>query len=137
MHHHGSHHGHHHDGYGQHPGLSRPVVHVMATITEVGADTHTHEWHQHIYATVTQVLDNPNNTEVAPAQRVHVAIQFGDSNGLPAAVPGFAPGQDVELRGVYVSLAQAYAAPNGEHLPVIHFTHHPLGYVIYHGVRYQ
>lgn len=115
------------------------MVTVAATIADIGADTHDAqgERHQHLYVQITAVADNPDGADVQVGQRVQVAIHYGDAAGLPGPVPGLRVGEPITCRGRWVPLAQAYPSPDGEHLPVIHYTHHPLGWVLYQGTRYS
>jgi hypothetical protein len=68
---------------------------------------------------------------------VNVAVRFGDTESLPAAVPGLAVGETITLCGAYVPASQAYPEADGDQAAVIHYTHHPIGWVEYQGKRYK
>ena len=48
-------------------------------------------------------------------------------------------GEPIELQGEYIPIASAYPTDDNSDpvLPVLHFTHHPVGYVMYKGVHYS
>jgi hypothetical protein len=76
----------------------------------------------------------------AMAPLVFVALRFGDRDGLNHPIRGLHPGQPIELQGEYIDSGHAYPTQDNEGhppLPVLHFTHHPVGYVVYDGQRYD
>ena len=70
---------------------------------------------------------------------VFLAVRFGDNEGLAQEIPGLQAGQPIEAQGEYISEATAYPTEDNSNpiLPVLHFTHHPVGYVLYHGQYYS
>jgi hypothetical protein len=65
------------------------------------------------------------------------AVRFGDKLGLKKHIEGLEPGQPIELQGEYIDQNHAYPSPDNPGDAVLHFTHHPVGYVVYHGKRYE
>lgn len=59
---------------------------------------------------------------------VVVAIRFGDALGIQEKVKGLTKGAGLHLRGEWITREKAYAH-GGERMSVLHFTHHPMGFV--------
>ncbi|EJW15653.1 hypothetical protein M5X00_18585 [Paenibacillus alvei] len=132
------------DSYGHqlHPlSLHAPVVHVKATIVKVYPDRERRgAMHQHFDVKINELI----SIKGAPAslvdmkQDTFVAIRYGDHMGLAEPISGIAEGQEIELQGEYIDHGHAYATEdNRDRSPVIHFTHRPVGYVIYQGKEYH
>ena len=66
-----------------------------------------------------------------------VAIRFGDHMGLKSQIPDLAEGQPIEMQGEYIDANHAYPSTGNPGDAVLHFTHHPVGYVLYHGQKYS
>ena len=68
-----------------------------------------------------------------------VAVRFGDTEGLDSQVVDLRAGQPIEIQGEYIDEAHAYPTQDNHNptLPVLHFTHHPVGYIRYEGVFYS
>lgn len=117
----------------------RVVVTVAGKIAEVNPDDQDTEGvlHQIFTVRVDKVLEDRQNSGVAAGQVVTIAIRYGDGAGMREPIPGLAEGAPIEVCGVYVRAEDAYAQPDGERNPVIHFTHRPLGWIEYHGQRYE
>lgn len=109
----------------------RDVVEITA---EVAVDQGTEGLHQHLLVTVRSVelgdkdVADDLQRVIAENERVFVAIRFGDHLGLAQPVPGLSQGVSVRLKGEWIPRDKAYMH-GGEKMSVIHFTHHPLGYV--------
>lgn len=109
----------------------RDVVEIMAVITEYSG---TEGGHQHALLKVTQVTQNDPDVRgdlqrvMADEENVFLAIRFGDHLGLPEAIPGLKNGVELHLKGEWIPRDKAYSH-GGEKMSVIHFTHHPLGFV--------
>lgn len=117
----------------------RVVVAVAGQIAEHDPDDQDLEGtlHQIFTVRVEEVLEDRHDSGVAVGQIVTVAVRYGDPSGIPAPIAGVAEGDPIEICGVYVRAEDAYAQPDGEQNPVIHFTHRPLGWVAFEGRRYE
>lgn len=115
-----------------------PVT-VNAAITELDPDhvAGNGARHQILTVRITQVVSDPQHAGVAVGEELNVAIRCGDAEGLPSAIPGLAVGQPIALKGDYIPASAAYPEADGEHNAVLHWTHHPVGWVEYQGHHYQ
>jgi endonuclease G len=90
--------------------------------------------HQQMYVKITTIMVavDPNGDGLEAAKdngsQVFVAIRYGDSEGLAQPIPGVGNGSDLHMKGQWIPAAQAYAH-GGEKTDVLHFTHHPIGFV--------
>ncbi len=132
------------DSYGHqlHPlSLHAPVVHVKAQITKVLPDAKAKgAMHHHLFVQITDLLQirGADSSIIDMQKETFVAIRYGDHLGIKQPIPDLAVGQPIELQGEYVDENHVYLTPdNREGDPVIHFTHSPVGYVIYEGKEYQ
>jgi hypothetical protein len=107
--------------------------HVSATVSKVFPDRATHDGaeHQHIWVDQLQALDGGVNYQ----GNVFVAIRITEG-GIGQDIP-FEPETPVELQGMFIPANQAESGEDNPGLPVLHFTHHPVGFVIYEGERYE
>lgn len=119
--------------------LHAPVVHVAATIKnyEGIATDHTGATHQHLIITIDKVLDIHGGDASIVKGDAFVAIRFGDNLGLKSEIPGLAEGQPIEMQGEYIDANHAYPSTGNPGDAVIHFTHHPVGYILYQGQKYS
>ena len=121
--------------------LGAPLACVQGTISRVfdGPENHNGANHQQFDVTITSVLKFEGGSANLVGTQVFVAVRFGDGEGLSQEIPGLAVGQPIELQGEYISVASAYPTEdnNDPVLPVLHFTHHPVGYVKYQGEYYS
>jgi hypothetical protein len=122
--------------------LDRPhrlTVTVDGLIEEIDPDRENSEgvMHQIFSVTVTAVEDDSEQSGVAKGETVNVAVRYGDPSALPERVPGLAVGQAVTLKGIYIPKSQAYTEEDGDRNAVIHFTHHPVGWIEYQGEQYR
>lgn len=107
--------------------------HIEAMVAKVFPDTPVHDGaaHQHIWIDQVKALDG-----LAPIDgRVFVAVRVGDSEGINGEIP-FKVDTPVELQGMFIPADQADPGQDNPGLPVMHFTHHPIGFVEYEGKRY-
>jgi hypothetical protein len=106
--------------------------HVKATVSRVFPDRSSHDGaeHQHIWIDKVQALDDgpgyPGN--------VFVAIRVTDG-GIGTDIP-FEVGTPVEMQGMWIPADQAYPGEDNQDLPVLHFTHRPVGFVEYEDEEY-
>jgi hypothetical protein len=107
--------------------------HVSATVARVFPDRANHDGaeHQHIWIDGLQALDGGADY----AGNVFVAIRVTEG-GIGTDIP-FQEGTSVEMQGMWIAADQAYAGADNPDLPVLHFTHRPVGFVIYEGKEYE
>ncbi|CAD6549753.1 hypothetical protein LMG28727_05031 [Paraburkholderia kirstenboschensis] len=121
--------------------LGAPLACVQGTVSKVFAspDNHHGANHQHLIVKIDQVLKFDGGTQNLVGTEVFVAIRFGDNEGLSEEIPGLQAGQPIEVQGEYIPEASAYPTDDNSDpvLPVLHFTHHPVGYVRYAGQYYS
>jgi hypothetical protein len=88
---------------------------------------------------IDKVLKFEGGTQSLVGTEVFVAVRFGDNEGLAEEIPGLQAGQPIEVQGEYIPEANAYPTDDNSSpvLPVLHFTHHPVGYVRYAGQYYS
>lgn len=91
--------------------------------------------HQHFYIYIEEILEG--DATLVDNTTVFVAVHYGDPDGIAAPVPNLVPGQPIVARGKFVPARQAYKTQDNPGYPVLHFTHHPIGYIIYDGVKYE
>ena len=91
--------------------------------------------HQHFYVDIKRVMDG--DAELVEGKPVFVSVRYGDEEGLPEPIPGLLPGRPVIIRGKYIPSDEAYETDDNPGLPVLHFTHRPIGYVIFCGIKYD
>jgi endonuclease G, mitochondrial len=116
-------------------GRERDVVELESVVADyLGTERSGGDSHQHIIINVRDVLKN--DPDVAgdiervrsEAEPVFVSIRFGDRMGLRQPVPGVHEGLGLRFQGEWIPKERAYAH-GGERMSVLHFTHHPLGFV--------
>ncbi len=111
--------------------IGAPLIRVVGNIKHLypAPENHHGANHQHL------ILDNiqveytegmPEGLEVS--SEIFVAIRFGDNEGLVDPIP-FVEGQLTRMQGEYINAAEAYATEDNPGLAVLHFTHHPVGFV--------
>ncbi len=107
--------------------------HVEANVSKVFPDRVAHDGaeHQHIWIDDLQALDGG----VDYVGNVFVAIRVTDG-GIGSDIP-FVVGTPVEMQGMFIPADQADPGPDNQGLPVLHFTHRPVGFVDYEGKAYE
>ncbi|CAH2903017.1 MAG: unnamed protein product [uncultured Paraburkholderia sp.] len=107
--------------------------------TGANPDNHHGANHQHMVIKIDKVLKFEGGTQNLVGIEVFVAVRFGDNEGLSEEIPGLQAGQPIEVQGEYIPEASAYPTDDNSDpvLPVLHFTHHPVGYVRYAGQYYS
>ena len=126
-------------GHHKHPiSLHAPIVHVQAVIGTVEPDVHVHgASHYHLLIDHIQVLEIQGADPSIVSDKAFCAIRYGDDLGISEPIPGLEQGNSIELQGEYLDLNHVYPSIGNPGDPVIHFTHHPVGFVIYGGRRYE
>lgn len=87
--------------------------------------------HQHIWINDLQALDDGANY----AGDVFGAIRVTDG-GISTDIP-FKVDTSVEIQGMFIPSDQAEPGQDNQGLPVLHFTHQPVGFVEYEGEEYE
>jgi hypothetical protein len=112
----------------------RDVVEIEATLKVREPDDVSGDKHYHLRIVVTKIIvDDPDVSKdlkdaKAKAREVFVAIRFGDSMGVQEEIKGLKAGAALKLKGEWITKEKALAH-GGEKMSVLHFTHHPLGFV--------
>jgi endonuclease G len=113
----------------------RDVVEIEVSVVEyLGLDNEGGDRHQQAILNVTEVIEgDPDINDdlqrvIKERERVFLSVRFGDRMGLPRPVPGMRDGSELRVRGEWITKERAYSH-GGEKMSVIHFTHHPLGFV--------
>jgi uncharacterized protein YqgV (UPF0045/DUF77 family) len=121
--------------------LGAPLACIEGTISRVFAAPENHNGanHQHLIVKIDTVVKFEGGQQNLVGTEVFVAVRFGDNEGLAQEIPGLAAGQPIEVQGEYISEASAYPTEDNSNpvLPVLHFTHHPVGFVKYAGEYYS
>jgi len=120
------------------------VLHIQHIITVTGkvADESIHckpdlkgEEHQHFYIDLEEVLEG--DPRLVDNNKIFVAARYGDVEGFPEPIPNIIPGEPIIIKGKFVPASKAYTTEDNPGYPVLHFTHHPLGYIIYDGAKHE
>lgn len=116
-----------------------PIVHVNAVIKLVEQDDTDPKGgrHQHFIINQIQVIDIKGAVRSLVADEAFCAIRYGDPLGLQQPILGLAEGQKIELQGEYIDKNHALPGVGNPGDAVIHFTHHPVGFVNYQGKHYE
>jgi hypothetical protein len=119
--------------------LHAPVAHVQAVIVKYEGIVKDHSGaeHQHLLIRIEKVLSVKGGDPSMVVGEVFVATRFGDGMGLSQPIPDLQEGQSIEMQGEYIDKNHAYPSVGNPGDAVLHFTHHPVGFVKYHGVTYQ
>lgn len=112
----------------------RAVVEVKAKVAEDLGSEEADASHQQFLI----VIDSATQVAVAVGddvervletqEKVFLAIRYGDSMGLTEPVHGMTVGAAIDAQGEWIPKEKAYAH-GGEKMSVLHFTHHPLGFI--------
>jgi endonuclease G len=112
----------------------RHVVEVAAKLRLREQDGAGESQHVRLRITVTELLegDPAVNADVSRALNtgddVFLAIRIGDSMGITRPIEGLVVGVGLDVKGEWIPRDQAQAH-GGEAMSVLHFTHHPLGFI--------
>ncbi|GAC1396759.1 MAG: hypothetical protein NVS3B17_17250 [Vulcanimicrobiaceae bacterium] len=113
--------------------IGGPLVRVVATVSEIFPSPGFHHGanHQHLVIAVESVESIGGMPQARKVDdSMFVAIRFGDDAGLADSVP-FEVGARARVQGEYVDAMAAYPTQDNPGLAVLHFTHHPAGFVQY------
>jgi hypothetical protein len=116
------------------------VIHIRGTVTKVMQDffnTTLQAWHMHFDVRIDTDLNDSNQN--LPGQNVFLAVRYGDSMGYAKRIDNLQVNVPIEVQGEYIDASKASPAVDNSNptLPVLHFTHHPVGFIVYQGVRYS
>jgi hypothetical protein len=112
--------------------------HVSAVVARVFPDRYAHDGaeHQHIWIEQVTALDNGPEIDGPEIDGdVFVAIRVTEG-GIGQDIP-FEQGHAVEIQGDWIPAERATAGQDDPGLPVLHFTHKPVGFVRYDGHQYD
>jgi hypothetical protein len=113
---------------------NRTIVTVTGTVSDFRGYDHNHN-HEYLLVDNLHVKRIENGSTVSIPHRAFVAIRI-DQRGTH--VPIYVhKGDSIELKGEFIPYSQAYKTKQNCCDAVIHFTHHPIGYVFYHGKYYE
>jgi hypothetical protein len=119
--------------------MRAPVVRVKATVVEYqgeGISPSDGGHHQHFTILITQVL----SVQGADTDLVDLQHKVGGANCWVAArynsltqhddkIEGLDSGVQVTIQGEYITMDRAKPGNGNPGLPVLHFTHHPVGFI--------
>jgi hypothetical protein len=116
----------------------RDIVHVRGTVTRIFGDANNGQA-DHMHFDVKIDTDLGNSSDNLPGQEVFLAVRYGDQMGLSKPIDNLQTNTPIEIQGEYISADKAFAGPDNStpKLPVLHFTHHPLGFIVYNGLKYS
>jgi hypothetical protein len=122
-----------------------PHVHIKGTVVTVfdGPGNHHGANHQHFTVKAEEIVALEGAQFSEPditGQTLFVAVRFGDTDGLDSEIPDLREQTPIEIQGEYIKDSDAYPTQDNEganKLPVLHFTHHPVGFVRYEGQYYS
>lgn len=113
------------------------VITVLADIVEflVCVPDHKGRMHQHFYINIKELLSG--HEEMIDTKLTFVSVYYGNEEGLKEPVPNIEPGKSIVIKGKYIPASKAYKTEDNPGFAVLHFTHHPLGYIEYEGKHYE
>jgi hypothetical protein len=108
--------------------------HVSATVVKLFGERIQLADAQHQQLWIDK-LSSLNGDGFSYAGNVFVAIRITEG-GIGQEIP-FVANTPVEMQGMFITAAEATPGTNDPGLPVLHFTHDPVGFVIYEGKTYK
>jgi hypothetical protein len=118
--------------------LRGPVVHVKGTVKKVEDDAiHHGVGHLHFLISIDEILSIEGASADVVKGETFCAVRYGDHMGLSKRIEDLKEGEPIEMQGEYIDRNHAYHSIGNPGDPVLHFTHHPVGFVIYGGKRYE
>ena len=109
------------------------VRHVAATVVRLFGERIELAGAAHQQLWIDQ-LSSLNGDGFSYAGDVFVAIRVTDG-GIGQEIP-FVVATKVEMQGLFIPADEATQGVNDPGLPVLHFTHRPVGFVVYDGKTY-
>ncbi len=120
----------------------RKLAEIDAKVCRLFADDLSGAKHQQFTAVPTKwiagdVSAKENVQDLITAEtEVRLAVRFGDSRGLADRIPGLRRDTELRIKGEWIGADEAFSI-GGERLPVLHFTHDPLGFVCKESLCYS
>jgi endonuclease G len=113
---------------------TRNVVAVSAKLRKQEGDGTGQSEHLQLLITITELLEG-NPAVNADVERVldseddvFLAVRIGDSMGITKPIEGLVVGVGLKVQGEWIPRDRAQAH-GGRPMSVLHFTHHPLGFI--------
>ncbi|WP_259384146.1 hypothetical protein [Bacillus thuringiensis] len=117
---------------------TKHVIHVTGSIKEREKDVEIKGvMHYHLLINNISVIHAIGVDASTIPDELFCAIRYGDNEGLGEPISGLESGNPIELQGVYIDKNHAYPSIGNPGDPVLHYTHHPVGFVVYNGKRYE
>ncbi len=110
------------------------TVHVSATVAKLFGDRLRAEEAEHQQLWIDRLV-SLDGDGFSYAGDVFVAIRITEG-GIGREIP-FVVDTPVALQGMFIPAGQATPGLNDPGLPVLHFTHSPVGFVVYDGTTYR
>ncbi|MBL7881476.1 MAG: hypothetical protein JNN23_16715 [Chryseobacterium gambrini] len=114
---------------------NRNIAEVDAVTIEHQPDDTDGDKHIHLKINVSGIIDAStvvlNDVEKCKNEKlpVFVSVRYGDKMGIEEPInEGLEEGGTLHLRGEWIPADKAYSH-GGERMSVLHFTHHPLGFI--------
>jgi hypothetical protein len=118
--------------------LKGPILHIQAKILRVEPDVCVRRsMHHHLLVHQVRIVSIFGADPSIVSDEIFCAIRYGDARSFLNPIPELREGNPIELKGEYIDRNHAYPSVGNPGDPVLHFTHHPLGYVIYDNVYYE
>ena len=112
----------------------REMAEVQALVSELVNEQVRNERHYQLMIKLAKVESTDDGVAedvqrcIQDQERVFVAIRYGDRMGITEPITDLAVDMKLHMRGEWIPKEKAYAH-GGEKLSVLHFTHHPIGFV--------
>ncbi len=113
---------------------TRDIVEVAAKINKREPDDVDGDRHYRLLVTIAEIVESDPDVDadlhhnLAEKSDVFVAIRYGDRMGIMEPIEGLDEGATLHLRGEWITKERA-REHGGRVLSVLHFTHHPIGFV--------
>lgn len=111
---------------------TRAVVEVAAKLRE--REDGGNDLHLALLITVTEVKSGNDEVNddvqrvLTSGDDVFLAVRVGDGMGITKPIVGLTAGVGLDVKGEWIPKEKAFAH-GGRALSVLHFTHHPLGFI--------
>ena len=111
---------------------TRNVVEVSAKLHKLESDGQS--LHVQMLITIAELLvgnaavDADVQRVLAGNEDVFLAVRVGDSMGISKPIQGLVVGVGLKVQGEWIPRDKAFSH-GGEKMSVLHFTHHPLGFI--------
>lgn len=112
----------------------RDIVEVTGTIQVREPDDSDGDKHYRLRIVIRECKQSDPDIDadlqrcIKDQAQVFIAIRYGDSLGVQGEIPGLDVGASLRLRGEWIPRERAYSH-GGEPMSVLHFTHHPIGFI--------